>query len=68
MKINWCKIIGHKWIPVYIKGEIGGKKIKFIGVKCGRCGKGYDDLLDVVNKLDSCEYNTYNEKYYGNKI
>jgi hypothetical protein len=53
---------------VYIKGEIGGKKIKFIGVKCGRCGKGYDDLLDVVNKLDSCEYNTYNEKYYGNKI
>lgn len=64
MKINWCKILGHKWIPVYIAGYFGDKKVKFIGTYCKRCGYGEEDLRDVVNKMDNCPINTYNEKYY----
>lgn len=64
MKLNFCKIFGHVWIPVYIKGEIGGKPVRFIGAECKKCLKGHEDLRDFINELDSCEYNTYNEKYY----
>lgn len=64
MIINWCKILGHKWVPVYIIGYFGKIKVKFIGAECERCDFGEDDLGDTLEKMSSNPVNTYNEKYY----
>ena len=65
-KIDWCKILGHSWEPIYVKGRYSNIEVKFIGCKCRRveCNYGEDDLLDAVNKQTVNEYNTYSEKYY----
>ena len=63
MKIDWCKILGHKWIPVYIIGWFGYEKVKFIGAECKRCGKGETDLRETISKMSKCPVNSYSEKY-----
>jgi len=65
MKIDWCKILGHKWIPVYIIGWFGYEKVKFIATECKRCGKGETDLRETIAKMSKCPVNSYSEKYYS---
>ena len=56
-KCNW---FGHKWIPVFIKGD----NVKIIGCYCGRCKKGRQELADFLETIENTEYGTYNEKYF----
>lgn len=65
MKIDWCKILGHKWIPVYIIGYFENVKVKFIAAECKRCRCGENDLRNTITKMNSCPVNCYNEKYYN---
>jgi len=40
MKINWCKIIGHKWTAIFAKCYYNDKEsveISFFDMKCKRC-------------------------------
>jgi hypothetical protein len=60
----WCKWIGHKFVPVYIKGEYNGKVLKFIGTYCDRCGKGQSELHKINNAAINREYGTYSEQYF----
>ena len=64
-KIDWCKILGHSWEAIYIKGRYSNIEVKFIACKCRRCEKGHDDALDAIEKQTVNEYNTYSEKYYN---
>lgn len=64
MKLNKCKIFGHKWKPVFIRGFYGKTEIKIIGAYCVRCRKGYDELMDMIVKQDKSVYGTYSEKYF----
>lgn len=66
MRINWCKILGHRWIPIYIIGYFGAIKVNFIGAECSRCNKGDDDLRETVSKMNDCHVCSHNEKYYKN--
>ena len=59
-----CKFWGHKWLPVYIKGEYNGTVVKFIACYCSRCRKGYDEALDINKVAINTEYGTYSEKYF----
>jgi len=63
-KINWCKILGHKWIPVFIRGYYGKKEVKFIGAECKRCILGEDDLRIAIEKMENNIICSYSEKYY----
>lgn len=63
--VKWCKFFGHKWNPVFVKGEYNNIPVKFIGCYCERCRKGYHELLyNCVGKLTKQEYGTYSEKYF----
>ena len=63
--MNWkCKLFGHKWIPVYIKGYYGDIEVKFIACQCYRCRLGNVELLDVIRKQTMRVYNTYEESYF----
>jgi hypothetical protein len=64
MKINWCKILGHKWIPVYIIGTFSKTKVKFIGAECKRCKFGDDDLTKTIYLMDRIHVSSYSEKHY----
>jgi len=64
-KINWCKILRHKWIPVYIIGFFNKKEVRFIAAECKRCKKGEDDLRNAILKMTNCEVASYSEKYYN---
>lgn len=64
MKIDWCRILGHKWIPVYITGYFGHEKVKFIATECKRCRKGDNDLIKTIAKMSNCPVNSYSEKHY----
>ncbi len=61
--MNWCKHIGHKWKPVYVKGFYGNLLIKFVGCYCKRCRFGYNDLLITIRKQTTRVYGTSNEQY-----
>jgi hypothetical protein len=63
-KNNKCRLFGHKWQPIFIKGRYSNIEVKFIACRCKRCDKGHDDILDSIEKQTVNEYNTYNEKYY----
>jgi hypothetical protein len=65
MKIDWCKILGHRWIPVYVIGYFEDVKVRFIAVECKRCNYGGNDLRQTVFKMSNCPVNSYNEKYYS---
>ena len=60
-----CKWFGHKWLPVYIKGEYNSKTIKFISCYCSRCLKGYDESLAINEAAINIKFGTYNEKYFN---
>jgi len=60
-----CKWFGHKWLPVYIKGEYNGKTIKFISCYCDRCRKGYDESLAINNAAINRKFGTYSERYFN---
>lgn len=64
MKIDWCKILGHSYEPIFIKGAYGDKEVKFIGCVCRRCDFGKDELLDANKKMDRSDFCTYSEKYW----
>jgi hypothetical protein len=64
MKIDWCKILGHKWIPVYVIGYFKNTRVKFIGSECKRCNYGENDLRETIARMDNCPVNSYSEKYY----
>lgn len=64
MKIDKCKLFGHKWTPAFIKGEYNGKAHKFISCYCSRCDLGYDEVLDIIGAAADLEYGTYSEKYF----
>lgn len=64
MEIDWCKIFGHKWEPMFIKGRYSNIEVKFIACRCKRCDMGHDEALDAVVKQTVNEYNTYSEKYF----
>ena len=59
-----CEFFGHKWVPVFIKGEYNGEIIKFISCYCNRCRKGYDESLSITKAAINREYGTYSEKYF----
>lgn len=58
--INWCSILGHRWVPVYIRKS----EWRFIACYCAKCRKGYKDIIDFVDK-NSPTINSYDEKYYN---
>ena len=64
--MNKCNILGHKWVPVFIKGQYNGKVIKFIACFCGRdkCRKGYNETQQITLAAINKEFGTYNEKYF----
>ena len=64
MKLNLCKLLGHRWVPVFISGEYKGIKVKFIGTYCSRCDKGHDELLNTVRSQTDITYGTYVEEYF----
>ena len=64
MKVNWCKILGHKFVPVFLIGYYGKIKVKFIGTECSRCNFGADDLSDTIHKMDNNLVCSYDEEYY----
>lgn len=68
-KINWCKILGHKWIPIFIIAFIDGVKLKFVACECKRCNLGDKDLQDFLDEIDDDKRNvcSYSEKYYHEK-
>lgn len=67
MNINWCKLLGHKWVAVFIIGWFKGEKVKFIATECERCKFGFDDLRNTIGKMDNCvnAVHTYSEQYYN---
>lgn len=67
MKINWCKVLGHIWIPTYTIGWFGGTEVKFIATECKRCKVGENDLYETIQKMNNCSVCSYNEKYYYKK-
>jgi hypothetical protein len=60
----WCKWLGHKLVPVFIKGQYNGKTVKFIACFCERCKKGENELYDIHNAAINREYGTYSESYF----
>ena len=60
-----CNFFGHKWIPVYIKGDYNGKTIKFITCYCKRCNIGHFETIDIETAAINKQYGTYNEKYFN---
>jgi hypothetical protein len=60
MKINWCKIFGHKWERVYI-GKRG--EWKMITTYCSRCDFGRLNIYDFLY-THKHDYGTYTEKYF----
>jgi len=64
MKMDKCKLFGHKWMPLFIKGEYNGKTIKFIACYCKRCQKGYNEVININEVAENKEFGTYNEKYF----
>ena len=64
MKINWCKIIGHRWEPVFIKGTYNGGTRKFILCQCKRCGLGEEEVQQIGDLAVNRFYFTYSEKYF----
>lgn len=62
--LDLCKLLGHKWTPVYVVGWFGYEKINFVGSECKRCGYGSADLKNTIKKMSKCIIQTYNEKYY----
>lgn len=65
MELDWCKILGHKWIPVYIIGYFENVRVKFIATQCKRCNYGEKDLRQTISKMISCPVNSYKEKHYN---
>jgi len=65
LKINKCKLFGHKWVPVFIKGEYNGKFIKFIACYCDRCNKGYNEVFGINEVAINREFGTYSEEYFN---
>jgi len=59
-----CNLLGHKWLPVYIKGTYNGKVVKFIGCYCNRCRRGYDESLEITEAAIDRKFGTYSEKYF----
>ena len=66
MKIDWCKILGHSYEPLFIKGRFADKEVKFISCKCRRCDFGEPEIVDTVDKMDDYDFFTYTEKYFNN--
>ena len=64
LKIDKCKLFGHKWTPVFIKGEYNGQMIKFIACFCGRCRKGYGEVHEIVGAAKNRQFAEYSEKYF----
>ena len=64
MKVNWCKILGHKWIPIFIRGYYGKKEVKFIATVCKKCKLGEEDLKIAITKMDNNIICSYSEEYY----
>lgn len=64
MKINWCKILGHNWVPVFIKGVYNKRMIKFVGCYCQRCSKGEKEVNELNEIAINRQYGTYNERYF----
>lgn len=55
-----CKVLGHKWIPVYIRK---GDRWSFIGTYCRRCWFGRAELYDFL-EFNSPMINTYNAELW----
>jgi hypothetical protein len=60
MKIDWCKVFGHKWRIVYV-GQYD--KWKLISAYCERCGFGHRELNDFVNTTPH-DFASYTEEYF----
>lgn len=63
-KINKCKLFGHKWEPVFIKGDYNGQTVMFIGCYCLRCEKGFDEVHKISEAAENRQLATYSEKYF----
>lgn len=46
MRIDWCKILGHKWVPIIIGFK--DRDYTFIGCYCDRCRLGDNELHKAV--------------------
>jgi len=64
MKIDKCKLLGHRWVPVFIKGTYNGKEVKFIACHCERCNKGKKEMSGIIDLAVNRKYGTYSEKYF----
>ena len=62
---HWkCKLLGHKWNPLFIKAEYNGKVAKFVACYCLRCLKGYDEAMNIHEIGENRRFGTYSEKYF----
>lgn len=59
MRIDWCKLIGHKWVPVYI----GNGEWKIIMTFCERCYFGHDEAKHF-SETNKTKFATYDVKYF----
>ena len=64
MKIDWCKVWGHKYRPVFREGYIKGEHIKVITCFCDRCGFGREEDSAFGKKVNPEIMGTYQEKYF----
>jgi hypothetical protein len=67
MKNILCKILGHEWRPVFFKGDVNGKRIKFIACYCSRCDKGHLEIINLQGLVANLKMATYNESIYDRK-
>jgi len=61
MRIDLCKIFGHKWERVVIGFKIN--TYTFITCFCRRCDFGHDELYKLIDDTGA-EINTYNFDYF----
>jgi len=61
MKINWCRILGHKWVPLVVGFELNG--YTFITCYCGRCGIGREEIYRLIREKNA-KVCTYSFEYF----
>jgi len=62
MKIDWCKILGHRWRPVVIDIKTDTTNT-FLTCFCSRCQMGRKQLDKFIQDTDP-DINSYNLDFF----
>jgi len=63
-----CKLFGHKWEPVFIKGTYNNREILFIACECERCGKGSKGVNDIHYTAKNRKIGCWNEAIFDREF